>query len=85
MGSISQRIHFCTGTRLEHESVFQTVISSAEDASLALTFNVASQALNNSYFLDNLVSDSVLYRLYVPIDTDVFSPTETSPTRTTPR
>jgi hypothetical protein len=39
--------------------VVQTVISSATDADLALTFNVASQALNNSFFLDNLVSNYV--------------------------
>lgn len=42
-------------TELENQSVMQTVLSTASDRSKALTFNYASQALNNSFFLDSLV------------------------------
>ncbi|KAG8961951.1 hypothetical protein FRC03_004815 [Tulasnella sp. 419] len=41
-------------TELENQSVVQTVISLAGDRSQALAWNYASQALNNSFFLDNL-------------------------------
>jgi hypothetical protein len=42
-----------SGTELEDLSVAQTVISATKQQILA--FNYASQALNNSFFLDNLV------------------------------
>lgn len=44
------------GTELEDLSVVQTVISAASSMDHVLAFNYASQALNNSFFLDNLVS-----------------------------
>ena|ERR1700733_724590 len=45
-----------TDTELESQSIVQTVISTARDPNRILAFNMASQALNNSFFLDNLVS-----------------------------
>ena len=42
-------------TEYENMSVLQTVISTAQDRELVLTFNYASQALNNSFFLEQLV------------------------------
>ena len=44
-----------TGTELANKSVVQTIIDTAPDRSKTLAFNYASQALNNSFFLDNLV------------------------------
>lgn len=44
-----------TDTELESQSVVQTVLSTARDPNRVLAFNMASQALNNSFFLDNLV------------------------------
>jgi Fe-Mn family superoxide dismutase len=44
-----------TGTELENKSVVQTIIDTAPDRSKTLAFNYASQALNNSFFLDTLV------------------------------
>lgn len=43
------------GTDLEDKSVVQTVISAARDPSKVLAFNYASEALNNSFFLETLV------------------------------
>jgi hypothetical protein len=44
-----------TGTELANKSVVQTIIDTAPDRSKTLAFNYASQALNNSFFLDTLV------------------------------
>lgn len=44
------------GTEEESKSVAQTVIDTAADRTKALAFNYASEALNNSFFLDFLVS-----------------------------
>ncbi|KDQ14754.1 hypothetical protein BOTBODRAFT_187754 [Botryobasidium botryosum FD-172 SS1] len=41
-------------TDLENKSIVQTVLSTARDPAKVLTFNHACQALNNSFFLDNL-------------------------------
>ncbi|KAG8734635.1 hypothetical protein FRC12_018437, partial [Ceratobasidium sp. 428] len=41
-------------TELQNQSVMQTVISTAAQKSNSLAFMYASQALNNSFFLDNL-------------------------------
>ena len=38
-----------------NKSVSQIVIDTAEDSKASLTFNYASEALNNDFFLDNLV------------------------------
>ena len=45
------------GTELTDKSVMQTIIDTAPDRSKTLAFNYASQALNNSFFLDNLVRE----------------------------
>ncbi|KZT12615.1 manganese and iron superoxide dismutase [Laetiporus sulphureus 93-53] len=42
------------GTVLENKSVVQTVIEAAQDPSQILAFNYASEALNNSYFLQSM-------------------------------
>ncbi|KIM33454.1 hypothetical protein M408DRAFT_19745 [Serendipita vermifera MAFF 305830] len=43
------------GTELENLSVAQTVISASTSIRNVLAFNYASQALNNSFFFDNLL------------------------------
>ncbi|KAF9782792.1 Manganese/iron superoxide dismutase [Thelephora terrestris] len=48
---LSEQVH---GTELANKSVVQTVIDTAPDRSKTLAFNYASQALNNSFFLDTL-------------------------------
>ena len=48
------RLNFA-GTELASKSVVQTIIDTAPDRSKTLAFNYASQALNNSFFLDTLV------------------------------
>jgi len=45
------------GTELANKSVMQTIIDTAPDRSKTLAFNYASQALNNSFFLDTLVRE----------------------------
>ena len=52
---LKSRIHLCVGTAQETKSVAQTVIETALERSKTLAFNYASQALNNSFFLDFLV------------------------------
>ena len=47
--------HKYIGTELANKSVVQTIIDTAPDRSKMLAFNYASQALNNSFFLDTLV------------------------------
>jgi len=42
------------GTELENKSVVQTVIEAARDPHKVLEFNYASEALNNSFFLESL-------------------------------
>ncbi|KAM5532703.1 hypothetical protein V8D89_013595 [Ganoderma adspersum] len=42
------------GTALENKTVVQTIIDSARDPDKVLEFNYASEALNNSFFLENL-------------------------------
>ncbi|TDL29795.1 manganese and iron superoxide dismutase [Rickenella mellea] len=42
------------GTQHENKSVVQTMIDTAADRSKTLAFNYASQALNNSFFLERL-------------------------------
>ncbi|KAF9649327.1 manganese and iron superoxide dismutase [Thelephora ganbajun] len=48
---LSEQVH---GTELANKSVVQTIIDTAPDRSKTLAFNYASQALNNSFFLDTL-------------------------------
>ncbi|TBU22046.1 hypothetical protein BD309DRAFT_907474 [Dichomitus squalens] len=43
-----------SGTSLENKSIVQTIIDSARDPDKVLEFNYASEALNNSFFLENL-------------------------------
>ncbi|KAE8227944.1 hypothetical protein CF326_g7140 [Tilletia indica] len=43
------------GTELEMSSISETVLALAQDRSKALAFNYASQALNNSFFLNGLM------------------------------
>lgn len=43
------------GTQVEHKSVAKTVIETAPNREMALAFKYASEALNNSFFLDFLV------------------------------
>ena len=52
-----------TGTELANKSVVQTIIDTAPDRSKTLAFNYASQALNNSFFLDTLVRQ-MLFSVY---------------------
>ncbi|KAI0721966.1 Manganese/iron superoxide dismutase [Cerioporus squamosus] len=42
------------GTALENKSIVQTVIDAARDPNKVLEFNYASEALNNSFFLESL-------------------------------
>lgn len=56
------------GTDLEAMSVIQTVLSTARNPSQIVAFNMASQALNNSFFLDNLVSH-YYYSLKLGVET----------------
>ncbi|PIL36673.1 hypothetical protein GSI_00362 [Ganoderma sinense ZZ0214-1] len=42
------------GTALENKTIVQTIIDSARDPDKVLEFNYASEALNNSFFLENL-------------------------------
>lgn len=44
------------GTDLETSSLVETVIASAQKPERIITFNLASQALNNAFFLSRLVS-----------------------------
>lgn len=47
---------YFSDTEFQGQSVIQIVISTAAQKSNSLAFIYASQALNNSFFLDNLVS-----------------------------
>lgn len=49
------------GTAQERKTVAQIVIETAPEPSQSLAFNYASEALNNAFFLDNLVSASGSY------------------------
>jgi hypothetical protein len=51
------------GTDLANKSVVQTIIDTAPDRSKTLAFNYASQALNNSFFLDTLVR-YIVFRVF---------------------
>ena len=44
------------GTEQESKSVVQTVIDTAADPNKVLAFNYSSEALNNSFFLEGMVS-----------------------------
>ncbi|KAF8313053.1 manganese and iron superoxide dismutase [Clavulina sp. PMI_390] len=64
---------------LENLSVVGTVITAAQDSSRILPFNLASQALNNSFFLDNLApprepatnhEDEILFNFATAIKTE---------------
>ncbi|KAI0079739.1 manganese and iron superoxide dismutase [Panus rudis PR-1116 ss-1] len=44
----------CTDTEQENKSVVQTVIDTATDPNKVLAFNYASEALNNSFFLESM-------------------------------
>lgn len=46
----------CADTPLKNKSVAQTVIEAAQDPNKVLMYNYASEALNNSFFLQCLVS-----------------------------
>lgn len=55
---------------LENSSIVQTIIDTADDRQHTLAFNYASLALNNSYFLENLVSKrslSFLHNFFIPL------------------
>ena len=43
------------GTQVENKSIAKTVIETASNRNMALAFKYASEALNNSFFLDFLV------------------------------
>ena len=45
----------CVGTDYAYMSVSETVIAASKYKRDALTFNLASMALNNHFFLDQLV------------------------------
>ncbi|KAF8528923.1 Manganese/iron superoxide dismutase [Hysterangium stoloniferum] len=53
-GLLSRLNEQVKGTDIATKSVVDTVIATAEDENFALAFNYASQALNNSFFLDCL-------------------------------
>jgi len=57
------------GTEYESKSVVNTVIESAKKREDALIFNYASQALNNSFFLDNLIptTEPSMHRMKLPL------------------
>ncbi|KAI0829335.1 Manganese/iron superoxide dismutase [Trametes gibbosa] len=42
------------GTSLENKNIVQTIIESAQDPNKVLEYNYASQALNNSFFLESV-------------------------------
>ena len=46
-------------TQYENMSILQTIISTSQDPNQTLSFNMASQAMNNSFFLDQLVSNQL--------------------------
>lgn len=48
-----------TGTAAEHLSLFDSIIHLAKDRTQTSAFNLASEALNNSFFLHGLVSPSL--------------------------
>jgi hypothetical protein len=54
-----------TGTAEETKSVAQTVIDTAQERSKSLAFRYASEALNNSFFLDFLVRLLLLLHLHL--------------------
>ena len=56
------------GTELENKSVVQTIIDTAPDRSKTLAFNYASQALNNSFFLDTLVRETLCSVYYIGLN-----------------
>lgn len=45
-----------SGTPAEHKSLFDTIVDLAKDRTQVIPFNLASEALNNSFFLNGLVS-----------------------------
>ncbi|KAI0356667.1 hypothetical protein OH77DRAFT_1436280 [Trametes cingulata] len=49
------------GTALENKSIVQTVVEAARDPNKVLEFNYASEALNNSFFLECVVSIPCMY------------------------
>lgn len=48
-------VFMIVGTEQENKSVVQTIIDASTDPDKVLMFNYASEALNNSFFLENLV------------------------------
>jgi len=60
---------------MENMSVAQTVVSSANSIKDVLAFNYASQALNNSFFFDNLVC------IWIPPSSTVVLKNIIAPTR----
>lgn len=54
-GSFGRSSYHFKGTVLEGKSIVQTVIEAAQDPNRVLEFNYASEALNNSFFLESLV------------------------------
>lgn len=44
-----------TGTAAEHLSLFDSIIHLAQDRTQVSAFNLASEALNNAFFLNGLV------------------------------
>ena len=53
-GSCSTRV-LSADTEFANQSIVQTILGTALSEEYTLAFNYASLALNNSYFLDNLV------------------------------
>lgn len=52
-----------TDTASENASVAQTVVNTSKDRSQILAFNLASEALNNTYFLSRLASYSLQHAI----------------------
>ncbi len=52
-------------TQCENMSILQTIISTSQDPNQTLAFNMASQAMNNSFFLDQLVSNELFQPNYL--------------------
>ena len=69
------------GTELANKSVVQTVIDTAPDHSKTLAFNYASQALNNSFFLDTLVR-YVIFHMFLGAEPHRRNPLQKTPSTT---
>lgn len=64
------------GTNFESLRVLDTVLKSSADPALALTFNYASTALNNAFFLNGLVRPFFFKKIIFSL---LFQPSKTNP------